>query len=528
MAKRILFSLLILFSFTYNVKSAEAFYSASLFFAQNDDNYFFHTIERGETVYSIAKMYHVSEADIYRLNPGSEAVIKAGDRLMIPQESASYIYHTIQPKETLYSLSKQYFMKGDDIIEANPGLSVETFTIGRIIRIPTNIVTEPIQGGNESLNQQVTNSLLYKIEPAENKPSLTVGLLLPFGLKEGTTPANAAHSQIVEYYEGFLLALKEMVQKGVSIRLKVYDVGDDTKELLTLIQKNVLQEANLLIGGISDAQVNILSRYSKDHAIPYVIPVAPNNEAVLDNSRIFQINPSRPYLYSNASMAFINRYKADHIILIKDAQASNKTDFTGQLEADLSRNDISYSVLNYTDTFASDLSSILDMNRNNVVIPSDDTGETLSKLINQLKMLVDTNPDFRISLFGYPTWQTYAADFSDDFFRLNTVFYSFFYANPVSLELKTFYNTFYNEYSRDLMNRFPKFGILGYDTGKYFIELLNRYGMNYDPYVNDMNFRGIQTDFHFERINNWSGFMNTNLYLIEYAPNQMILKTTIR
>ena len=50
-----------------------------------DNNVFFHTIERGQTVYAIATMYGVTPDDIYRLNPDSKEGIKAGATLKIPQ-----------------------------------------------------------------------------------------------------------------------------------------------------------------------------------------------------------------------------------------------------------------------------------------------------------------------------------------------------------------------------------------------------------------------------------------------------------
>ena len=529
MAKRLLFSLLFLFITFYNVKSGEAFYPESVFSSQNEDNYFLHKVERGQTVYAIARMYNISADDIYRLNPGSEAGIRADEMIRIPQESGSYIYHTIEPKETLYSLSKRYFMRGEDIIAANPGLSVETFTIGRIIRIPTNLVTKPIPGGNESVNQQVTNALLSKIEPFNKISHLKIALLLPFGLKEGTTIENVSRNQFVEYYEGILLAIREMKQRGVSIQLKVHDIGSHTNDLMNLIQKNSFQDVDLLIGGLTEEQIRIISRYSKDYDIPYVIPVTSTSDAILDNSTIFQINTPQSYLYSKASLAFVNRYKNDNVILVRDqSSANNKTDFIQQLEEDLKRHNVSYSIQEYDENFTSKLTAVLDRTRNNVVVPFDDSAETLSRLIMSLKIQMDTHPHFDISLFGYPYWQAYAANFSDDFFHLNVTFYSFFYANPMSSELKGFYNTFYNWYSRDLINRFPKYGILGYDTGKYFIELLNRYGKNFESHVNDFKFNGIQTDFKFERVNNWSGFINSNLYLVEFTPDYTITKTTIR
>ena len=88
-----------------------------IFTNEQGSDIFYHTIERGQTVYAIATMYGVSVEDIYRLNPESKEGIKAGSTLRIPQKDSAiapsgkadnYTYHTIQPKETLYSLSIKY------------------------------------------------------------------------------------------------------------------------------------------------------------------------------------------------------------------------------------------------------------------------------------------------------------------------------------------------------------------------------------------------------------------------------------
>ena len=124
-----------------------------IFTNEQGSDIFYHTIERGQTVYAIATMYGVSVEDIYRLNPESKEGIKAGSTLRIPQKDSAiapsgkadnYTYHTIQPKETLYSLSIKYSVPATDIIAANPGLSTSTFTIGKNIRIPpTRLETLP-------------------------------------------------------------------------------------------------------------------------------------------------------------------------------------------------------------------------------------------------------------------------------------------------------------------------------------------------------------------------------------------------
>jgi len=515
----------LLFSF-YNVKADEAFHPEATFFNQ-ENHFFLHTIERGQTVYSISLMYGVSSEEIYRMNPESRNVIRVGDVLRIPQESGSYLYHTIQPKETLYGLSQQYHMKGEDIIAANPGLSIETFVIGKTIRIPTNMVTYPIQGGNEALNSSRTNSLLYQVYPSKEVNIIKIALLLPFGAKDGTVQ-KTLQNRMVEYYEGFLLALSDAKKEDISINLQPYDTGLDTKEISAILKKNEMQDIHLLIGGFSDEQVKLLSRFAKEKSIPYVIPFSKSNEP-FNNPNVYQINPPQSNLYSNAASAFINKYGRDNIILVStESGVANQKDFINLLKQELQDKKIPYKTISLGVNFFNYVKLLLNNNQNNVIVPSDDSAETLSKLIGPMKALLENQSDLSLSLFGYPEWQVHSTKYSEDFFRLNTTFYTFFYTDPTSRDVKAFYSTFYKWYSRVIDNNFPKYGLLGYDTGIYFIRLIHKYGSRFDSNINDLKYRGLQTDFYFERVNNWGGFINTNMYLINYNPDYSITKSLFK
>ena len=54
--------------------------------AQENQSYFLHTIEKGQSLYSISSMYGVSQSDIIQLNPGCEEKIYAGQTIRIPQK----------------------------------------------------------------------------------------------------------------------------------------------------------------------------------------------------------------------------------------------------------------------------------------------------------------------------------------------------------------------------------------------------------------------------------------------------------
>lgn len=106
--------------------------------------YFRHTIEKGETVYSISKKYNVTPFDIYRLNPDAKEGIKENTILLIPsktaildnkeeEDDAKITSHIVKPKETLYSLAKQYGVSVADLKEWNPSVEKEGLKIGQEI-----------------------------------------------------------------------------------------------------------------------------------------------------------------------------------------------------------------------------------------------------------------------------------------------------------------------------------------------------------------------------------------------------------
>ena len=136
--------------------------------AQENQSYFLHTIEKGQSLYSIASMYGVSQSDIIKLNPGSDEKIFIGRTLRIPRSAANIqkeTYHTIETGETLYRLTVKYNVSAKAICDANPGLSAENFRIGQVIRIPST--TEPqtmVPVETQSSTVVANNNILGPVE----------------------------------------------------------------------------------------------------------------------------------------------------------------------------------------------------------------------------------------------------------------------------------------------------------------------------------------------------------------------------
>ena len=603
MKKNTIFTLLWVFCLIAINVSAQN--NQSTIYNAQDGDIFYHTVERGQTVYSIAKMYEVNVEDIYKLNAGSNDAIKAGDKLIIPQkkivakkeikpgQSDEYIYHTIQTRETLFGVSKIYDVSGESIIEANPGLSQETFSIGKTIRIPTGItkkqtaeVVENNRGAKEvyytvpaketMFNMcrkfKTTEKELLKLNP-ELAGGLRIGMTLriPLRINESELPKDAVEQNpnevnamlkvkkeikrenasivalllpynannpkssnlhIVEYYEGMLLAIDTLRNQGYTTELFVYDTGEDNPALTKKIlqeKSEELKNVDLIIGGISNEQIKLIADFAKANKIKYVIPFSPNSDEVLNNAYIFQVNTPSTYLYANAAYTGANLFAKHNIIFLNTKDDGEQTDFIKEFKQELKERNMSYKDAAYdAENFEESIKTFLSTSKSNMIIPVSQSLEALVKIKTVLRSITETIPEYKITLYGYPIWQSFSKECLDDFHALDTYIYSRFYADNLNPNVKKFYDKYKNWFSKSPMSTFPRYAMLGFDTGMFFLSSIQDYGKNFESKLPDIKYRSIQTGFNFERVNNWGGFINTNIYIIHYGKDFTITRSDFR
>ena len=176
--------------------------SCSLF--AQDKNFTKHTVLKGETIKQIASKYKVTPFDIYKLNPDSQAGIAENDILLIPvsiqkveevkpaeieriaskpkSTTASSKTHVAKPKETFYSISREYNVNVDDLKNLNQEILKEGLKVGQVVKIPANEGTsvaevkeakatpEPVE--KEVVKNAISKSdkvIYHVVEPKETK-----------------------------------------------------------------------------------------------------------------------------------------------------------------------------------------------------------------------------------------------------------------------------------------------------------------------------------------------------------------------
>ncbi len=150
--------------------------------------YKYHTVQAGETVYSIARDYNISKEAIFKYNPDAKNGIQIGTKLVVPVEDDSenssassdnsskepetFTSHTVEKKETLYGLSREYNITIDDLKRYNKQLYSKELQLGDVIQIPVYAKSETsIRRPSEKAapSSQISKTREHIVLPKETK-----------------------------------------------------------------------------------------------------------------------------------------------------------------------------------------------------------------------------------------------------------------------------------------------------------------------------------------------------------------------
>ena len=576
--------------------------------------YFMHTVTQGQGLYSISRMYGVTEDDIIKLNPGSEKVIRTGQELRIPnrKQPASGKFHTVQKGETLYRLAVQNRISVKELCDANPGLSAENFKIGQVITIPAPSDEDPlastIENAGESAPQEIrtdirtiqSDTATYKtthvvkrretifricrnygitqeeflkanpeykynklkqgvvvkipfsqketaqrkqrINEAQNRMQsipdstlffmnetqpeevtdgvITAALILPFSLDDS---ASTMQKQMIEFYQGMLLALDKLKDEDVSVNLKVFDSQADGTSLQPLIESGKLDDADIIFGPRWTNQITEVARWSTAHQVPLVLPMNAGADDVFNNPYVFQLNTPQSYFNQEIYNHFLEQFPNPNVIIM-DADEFRRNEFIDGLKTVMADHGIPYSTLDI-DTAYQELMDTLAPDKQNIMIINSSSSGPLNTLLPVLQLITRTKaPEIETHLFGYPEYQIYAQDHLDELYEVDTWFYSWFYTNNMLKESVDFNALFRRSFSRQMLVSYPSFASYGYDTGYYFLKGIATYGKDFENHLNEIKTDPVQMGFKFERVNNWGGFINRKVFFVHFSNEYEVEK----
>ena len=603
-------------------------------------SYFIHQVKKGETAYSIAKAYGISVEDLNRENPPAVYGIKEGQSLRIPvslvteakppeseavkreHDESKFIYHSLKPGETVYSLSKLYSVSENEIIQSNPGMDINKLSVGIEIAVPKREFMNNQQKFDDQEKKYIFHKVLMGetlssiarqyglsvrqlrrenrdlrfpqvgdfvripgVEKAEKeieqvkidtvpaiaeampvkinktpgyttikdlRGSLNVAVLLPFYLSENANHIESDSSDMVngrktykvaedwiypgsldflEMYEGILLASDTLRSLGLNINLNTYDIKSDTIEITRLIKSGKLSAMDLIIGPVYSHNLSIVSDYAKNLDIPVVSPVPlMNNSALVNHPNLFLASSSLEIAqkalakkiseYYDKNIVFIH---ADSLGVDEDVKRFKNLIFT-ELSYKLPFEDLKfkefifYSRSMFNNDSINRLSHALSEQTDNIVIIASEEAPVISEVIDIVSGL---SRRFNTKLFGYPVIRDLDRLDQKELFDMDIMVYSPYWIDYSKKNVKQFNSKFMQKFHTQPLEK--SYAWQGYDIAFNFISGLAMHGKSFIRHPEIHNPDLLQSEYDFKQKTAGDGFENQKLFMVRYTKNYEVV-----
>ena len=246
-----------------------------------------HTVQKGETVYSIAKQYGIHENVIYRLNPDVKNGMKTASVLILPITGNNTANnpvieirkHKVKRKETLKSISQLYNVTEEDLKKYNKQLYATGLQKKDILRIPVGIYAPTNKTITDSeIKEDTTKTRTHTVVPKETK----YGIARKYGIT------------IVEL-EKMNLEMGEYLQIGAKLIVPDDVVAEDSTiedenfEYYEVQAKEGFFRLKVKLG-LSEEEIVALNPYAKDGLKDGMILKIPNTVNSLDPNDYEAVN----------------------------------------------------------------------------------------------------------------------------------------------------------------------------------------------------------------------------------------------
>ncbi len=508
----------------------------------DNQQFYVHKIKKGQTVYSISKVYDVSESTIYEFNPGTEFGIKKGDFLYIPVKK-KFIQHIVQRKETLYGISKKYNVSIAEIMKKNPVLENGLKT-GQIIEIPVSqyhkgkISRDTIKiFSKDSLDRlKQVDSISIKKEKycknPEKKSVYHIALLLPLhtekskqipisiDTEEENKNSNYSSLYFIQFYESALLAIEKLESMGLRAKFYIFDVGNDTLEINSILREPGFDQMDLIIGPVYPKSLIHLAEKLKNKDVKIVSPLSINSEVLIQRPNVFQVVPSRITQIKDIMKYIDSVYSGSNIVIVHNNSAKEKriiaTIDTILSDTSLFEQQVSYEEFVFHNENMNLIRNILKEDQSNVIIGLFQTEGLVSSFLTKMSVF---SKDKDVVVFGLPDWLYYEGLNPNYLHDLQVHMFTSTFIDYSNENIQDFVKSFTERYKTD-----PKkenFAFQGYDIVHYFLSALYQYGVHFDYCIDQIRVRNLSKDFNFKRTEG-NGWENNGITIFKVKDYQLI------
>jgi LysM repeat protein/ABC-type branched-subunit amino acid transport system substrate-binding protein len=515
--------------------------------------YYLHTVEKGQTLFAIAKFYSIDVNDLVIENPNAIDGIKPGQVLKIPVEkkkvtaatidTSNCIVHKVEPGQTLYSISKQYGVDSEKIKLLNPELK-DGLKSGQTLRIPNNskpkteatasvktpeAVTSPVTGVIPEAADHITpqNTIVYK---GEKKDQYNIAFLLPFHAAEvssidqeklfkGDIQLPAKTNVALQFYEGAMIALDSLKKLHLNAKVFVYDIDDsDSANLMNILKKPELAEMDLMIGPLYGSSFIPFAKFAKEHEIPIVSPFTQVNKILFNNPYVCKVSPSVTLQIEQMANFVVDTFYRENIILVNNGIAKEAALYSSfkttankaLMSKGLAPADSVKEILGL-----GGIQNVINPTRKNVIVLPSNNQSYVTEFIGKLNVMREK---YDIVLFGLQNWTGYDNLDIEYLNNLNLHTPANSFIDYENAPVKTFIRAYREKYKTEPEN----YSFQGFDVTMYFVTALQKDGEAFLNSLSENRQKYIETSFNFARFPSDSGFENRFVHILQYKDYKLV------
>ena len=197
------------------------------------------------------------------------------------------IFHEVDRKETLFSISQKYNINVNDILELNPKLKNSRLRRRSTILIPVfNSIQDVIKIEKDSIEISYNISKLDSIYSKKRKKNnrLNLSVLLPFRSAtinydsinevESLFEDRNLYTIALDFYSGILYAVEDLKKLDILVELNVFDTENSVNKILEISNNTKILNSDLIIGPLIPRNFETLSNLEFLESIPKVFPLS--------------------------------------------------------------------------------------------------------------------------------------------------------------------------------------------------------------------------------------------------------------
>lgn len=554
-------------------------------------SYYLHTVQPGQTLYSICKAYGANIDEVKSLNDKKDNALSLYEVLKVPytdpfvQQDDKFYYHKVVKGETFYSIARLYKIKPKRLLKFNEGYAQnQPLAVGAVVKLPLAEIDLSVLGEEEieasvgkkqeirperpvrnesvkkveeaSVTDILQDALMQKNEKTEQEPEketttvigatdkmeipdyisevvmpvdpfVKVALLLPFSAKDYPVfvdtlvekmpvQISARSEQFISFYEGVLLAVDSLKNQGYKVNLKVFDTERSAEKMYTMVDEIDRFHPDLIIGPVYGSVYKALMDDLTNKNIPVIYPLSSRSEEFGVYPDFIQVNPSMKAL--TVAMSDWLREEAEEANLVCLNLTGNEVSHSDLEDIRLFKEYMHrIGSMNFYDwnTSAVPLDGLrlqLLPDRENIIILPTTKEAEVSKILPVLSALTD---GYRITVVGFPEWQAFTSVDHETYFKLNTKIFTYSYVDNTTEPAKRFALKYRKYFYTEPNNLAYK----AFDMSLYFIELAAKYR---DRTLDALEFyprNGDFSRFYFQKMEGLAGKENQGFYIVNFGSD---------